>query len=301
MYRLGCQHFRMLSFNLICGEKIMSLFRKIFLFQQKLSFAFDRILPHMFYHYGSGSFRRLVPEYLQEGQKIYDMGSGKVPSIMSEYFEPLRGRLHVTAVDIDPGEIMRAPEGFYSDHIICDITKTPGSGDGDLILSRAMLEHVVDSRAALENMATYIKPGGRIIFFAPCRNSAFARLNMILPEELKKKLLGFLYGEKAETIGFRAYYDRCTPREMERSAHEIGLEVEKKMIFYNSNYFTFFLPVHVLWRLYQLLVIVPFGLEQLCEGFVYVLRKPLRDEAGVLDFSAAEPAILPAPAQGQTT
>ncbi len=276
------------------------ILRKIFLFQQRLSFAFDKMLPRMFYHYGSGSFRRLVPEYLREGQKIYDIGSGKVPSIMPEYFEPLRGRIHVTAVDIDPGEIGLAPAGFYTDHIICDITATPGPEDGDLILSRAMLEHVVDSKAALRNMATYIKPEGRIIFFAPCRNSAFARLNMLLPEGMKKKLLAFLYGEKAETIGFKAYYDRCTPRDMERSIRALGLEVEKKMVFYNSNYFTFFLPAHVLWRLYQLLVIAPFGLEQLCEGFVYVVRKKQAANAGALK-AQDDSATPPAPAQARTT
>jgi len=40
-----------------------------------------------------------------------------------------------------------------------------------------LLKHVSDVQAALVNIATILKPGGRVLIFIPSRNAIFDRLN----------------------------------------------------------------------------------------------------------------------------
>ncbi len=60
----------------------------------------------------------------------------------------------------------------------------------------------------------------------PSRNAVFARLNMLLNEDLKKSLLWFFFPQAKGQQGFRAYYSHCTPSQIEELAKQNGLEVE---------------------------------------------------------------------------
>ena len=259
----------------------MAFLKKFFRWQQKLSAAFDKtFLDPSYTTYGTTDFHTsLIPHYIQSNSLVYDIGGGKCPHI----FPALKAERHIrtVGVDIDSRELSLAPAGGY-DRILCvDITTARGESDGDFIISRSVLEHVKDTRAALTNMATFLKPGGRIIAYAPCRNAWFARLNMLLPEGLKRKLIDYFYADAglAKVMGFKAYYNRCTPREIESIAREAGLAVVERRLYYMSNYFGFFTPLHIVWRFYQILVRL-IGTRQYCEGFAYVLERPAAPASG---------------------
>lgn len=237
--------------------------------------AFDRaFLDNSYRIYGTTDFHAdLIPRFITADSLVYDIGGGKCPHI----FPALKTerRIRTTGIDIDATELAKAPAGGYDQILCADITRTKGQGDGDFVISRAVLEHVRDARAALLNMASFIKPGGRILVFAPCRNAWFARLNILLPEGLKRKMIDYFYTDSglANVMGFKAYYNRCTPKDIEAIAAEAGLRIVEKRLYYMSNYFGFFTPLHILWRFYQMIV-RSLGAEQLCEGFGYVLEKP---------------------------
>jgi SAM-dependent methyltransferase len=253
----------------------MSLLKKFFKWQFDLSMTFDKaFLDERYTTYGTTDFHvNLIPNFITKDSLVYDIGGGKCPHI----FPKLKKEKNIRSigVDIDPEELARAPKGEYDETICADITKTTGKGDGDFIISRAVLEHVKDARAAILNMATFIKPGGRIIAFAPCRNAWFARLNMLLPEGFKKSLIEYFYSDAglAEVMGFKAYYSHGTPRQIEAIAKEAGLVIVEKRLYYMSSYFAYFTPLHIFWRLYQM-TMRAIGTEQFCEGFAYVFEKP---------------------------
>lgn len=238
-----------------------------------MSMAFDRLfIPQAMRVYGTSDIHKtLIPEYITPGSKVYDIGGGKNPHIFPAMKK--ERRLVTVGLDIDAGELAQAPPGGYDETIHADITRTRGKGDGDFVISRATLEHVSDGKAAIENIASFMRPGGRLILFAPCRNALFARLNTWLPEGFKKRLIDFLFSDMGEAgkMGFKAYYSHCTPSEMEALFRQNGLEIVERRIYWMSNYFAFLTPVYVMWRCYQLIA-RGCGMDNLCEGFGYVLE-----------------------------
>lgn len=203
---------------------------------------------------------------------VYEIGGGKSPFITKE----LKQRLGLTVIglDIDENELMSAPEGIYDKIIIADITQYRGNEDADfaICLSVLELEHVRDIEAALRGIGSCLKPGGYAFIFIPSRNALYARINLILPERLKKAILFSLFPHTQKTQGFPAYYDRCTPRSIKRIAQTLMFEVVEEKYYYISGYFSFLFPLYFLWRLY-LFGFYLMAKEQASETFGVILKK----------------------------
>ena len=247
--------------------------------QQQLSYAFDRLLPDEFSVSGGGDFtRNVVPAYLADDLMIYDVGGGKNPVIGPE----LRNshNLRIVGLDLDAAELAQAPAGCYDRTVHTDITRYRGQGDADVVVCRTVLEHVVDVHGAIGALASIMRPDGRILLFVPSRNALFARLNLLLPESVKRRILFSMFPEKQDLQGFRAHYHRCTPRDLRVIAAAHGLEVELLKLYYRSSYFSFFAPLYVVWRIYQVLFRLVAG-EQAAETFAMVLRRAQVPRDGV--------------------
>jgi trans-aconitate methyltransferase len=233
--------------------------------------AFDNLLPEKYRIDGNRDFaNRIVPAALSEHFKIYDVGGGKSPCI--SYNQKIRHGLHITGIDIDANELAAAPYDLYDSTLCADITNYRGQSDGDLVIARTVLEHVKDTKAAFAGLASLVKPGGKILVFVPSRNAVFARLNLLLPESLKRKILFAVFPDKKELQGFAAHYDLCTPRDFKKLAAENGLTVEREYLYFISSYFSFFFPAYLIWRLWIFAFEYLAG-EQSAETFALVLRK----------------------------
>jgi 2-polyprenyl-6-hydroxyphenyl methylase/3-demethylubiquinone-9 3-methyltransferase len=212
-----------------------------------------------------------IPHSVSLGNKVYDLGAGSRPFISLQRKNELA--VTVVGLDISGEELAAAPPGVYDQLIVADLTNFTGNGDGDVVICQATLEHVRDGDGAMKAIASCLKSGGRAFIFAPCRNAVFARLNLILPQTVKKYLLFAFFPKKAEGHdGFPAFYDKCTPAELEHLAAENGLDVEQRRLFWMSSYFTVFTPAFVAWRIVQGLSTLLLG-RNAAETYVYVLRK----------------------------
>jgi SAM-dependent methyltransferase len=239
--------------------------------QRKLSNAFDGLLPDEYQVDGNKHFvDHMVFPFLHYDAVVYDIGGGKNPLI--DTHTKTRLRLRVIGLDIDGTELATSPPGAYDTQICADIAEYQGNGDGDVVICQALLEHVPNTESGLASIASILKPGGRALLFLPSRNACFARLNLLLPEKWKRGILFTVYPETERDQGFPAYYDRCTPREMSDLAARNGLSVECCRAYYRSSYFSFFFPLHLLWRLW-LMVFHAFAGTQAAETFSLVLRK----------------------------
>jgi 2-polyprenyl-6-hydroxyphenyl methylase/3-demethylubiquinone-9 3-methyltransferase len=238
-----------------------------------MSDALDRMLPQALRLDGNVDFRaNALPSVLTPGALIYDLGGGSRPCITAE--EKQRQGQRVVGLDISAEELAAAPVGVYDTAIAADLCSFVGPGDGDVAICQATLEHVPDTAGAIRAIASCLSPGGRAALFAPCRNAVFARLNLILPEDFKRRMLFAVFPHKAEGHdGFKAYYNRGTPREIEQLAAANGLVVEQRRLFWVSSYFKAFVPVFVLWRAWQGLTWLVMR-DQAAEAFWYILRKP---------------------------
>jgi len=255
-------------------SSLSRLLRNCIAQQVRWSVAFDGWLPPEYRLDGNGFFTdSFHGKFLRHGDLVYDVGGGKTPIISADRKRELG--LRVVGLDISAAELARAPAGCYDNVVCADITTYRGDESADVVICQALLEHVPSTEDALRAIASILKPSGVAVVFVPSRNAVFARLNLVLPERVKKALLFTIFPAARDVQGFRSYYNRCTPRDFEDMARACGLEVEERHLFYTSMYFSFFLPLHLLWRSWVLLFRM-FAKEQAAETFIYAFRKPLR-------------------------
>lgn len=249
----------------------MNLARRFIDMNIRCSRAFDAFLiPDRFRVDGNQDFiYNFAKKYLKPGVTVYDIGGGKQPYIDRETKDRLG--LKVIGLDIDANELARAPQGLYDDVVCADITKYAGSGNADLLVCQALLEHVNDVSAAFHSIASILQPGGHGVIFVPSRNAVFARLNLLLPEKWKRWILFHVFPRASIDAGFRSYYDHCTPLEFRELIKKYGLKEVEFRPYYESAYFSFFFPAHMAWRLWVQLFRMMKGdqaAETFCLSFV---------------------------------
>jgi len=253
------------------GELPLKTIRRLFDSNITLSKRFDSLLPENLKIDGNRDFiDRFVPQFITPGMRLVDVGGGKQPYLDARTKSSLG--MHVTCIDIDQAELDKAPEGAYDATICADISTYRGANDADIIVCQAVLEHVRDVEGAFAAFASILKPGGIALIFLPSRNAVYARLSLMLPEPLKRKILFYIFPHARKVQGFKSYYDRCTPREFRRFADKHGFRVEVQRLYYTSSYFSCFFPVHVVWRMWIILFRAADEL-QAAETFSMALRK----------------------------
>jgi 2-polyprenyl-3-methyl-5-hydroxy-6-metoxy-1,4-benzoquinol methylase len=236
-----------------------------------LSYNFDKVFPMKYRLDGNQDYiNSLVPSYLKENLIIYDVGGGKGPYLSADKKNALNAT--VVGLDIDKEELHQAPEGAYNKIICADISNFQGNQDADIVLCQAVLEHVKDVENAFAAISSILKNGGLALIFVPSRNAVFARLNIVLPQNIKKAVLHYVYPNTARDQGFPSYYDKCTPLEFKQLARDNNFSVIEERFYFKSGYFTFFFPAYLVWRLWILLFHFLLK-EQAAETFSLVLKK----------------------------
>jgi SAM-dependent methyltransferase len=240
--------------------------------QRRMSYWLDRkLLPAAYRIDGNASFDSdFVTPYLRPGATVVDVGCGKHPVLSPARKAALK--LRVIGFDISQTELDAAPAGSYDSTMCADVTQFIGDRSADVAICSALLEHVPDVASALRGIGSMLGSEGVALLFIPCRNSLAARLNLCLPQNFKRTLLNLLFPEMRGVIGFPAFYDRCTPHEIEILALQNDLVTEKMTFYFSSGYFTVCVPAHIMWRLYQALSRLFIG-TQAAENFSMVLRK----------------------------
>jgi 2-polyprenyl-6-hydroxyphenyl methylase/3-demethylubiquinone-9 3-methyltransferase len=202
--------------------------------------------------------------------RVVDVGGGKQP-YLSVVTKTSLG-VFVRGIDISREELDRAPDGAYDETICADICRYRGSNDADIVVCQAVLEHVPDVEGAFAAFSSIVKPGGLVLVFLPSRNAIYARLNLLLPENVKRRILFSVFPHTKKAQGFTSYYDRCTPRHFKQLGEKYGFKVEDQRLYYTSSYFSFLTPLHILWRIW-LILFRAFNQSEAAETFAMALKK----------------------------
>lgn len=176
---------------------------------------------------------------------VVDVGGGRTWYFGEEWRENPDFRL--IGIDVDPAELDLNP--MLDERIAVDVSQTLGVPDGsvDLVLCRAVVEHLPDNAAFLRNVHKALRPGGKAAFVFVNKWAPPMVLNRILPHRLSERLLHALVPGSQGICGFKAHYDKCTFTQFKRAIEDAGLEVEYEYTsYYSSSYFQFFFPAHVL-------------------------------------------------------
>ncbi len=260
----------------------MNLLKTFIKTNKKLSHLFDYLLPKVITIDGNNDFKeQIAPKYLKsQNHRVYDIGGGSLPLISKKTKDNMG--LSVVGFDIDSRELEQAPQGIYDELIVADISTYRGNEDADLVICQTALEHVKNNADAFIGIASILKPGGLGLIFTPSKHAMFAKLNIALPEKIKRKLLFACFPEKAEEHnGFPAHYDRCSPKEFRKLAEDNHLIVVDLKPYYTSSYFQIFFPLYIVWRLWILLFRC-FYAEDAAETFTMVVQKSISEPLPLL-------------------
>ena len=219
------------------------MIRRFIGWQVSLSKRIDRAVFGAMSTDGNTAFIHWVDRGVAHGSRLADIGGGKSPA-----FAPAEVReraLEVVGVDIDQDELDSAPVGSYSRVVVGPIEDVRGVSDCDYVIAQSVMEHVFDGRLAASGVASFARPGGTIATFCPCRRAWFARLNLLLPEAIKRRVLFAIFPEKRERQGFPAHYSGCTPAEMRDNMSAAGVDCVEVRYFFVSSYFMFFVPLYL--------------------------------------------------------
>lgn len=207
---------------------------------------------------------------LRPGITVVDLGSGRNPAIPLE--DKKRLGLHVIGVDISAEALQAAPEGGYDEIVCADAERFTRREVADLVISRALAEHLEEPEKMFQRTWELLKEGGETLHFIPNRHAFFAHLNRVAPEGLKRKLLHTLYPLSRGHMGFPAFYNSCTPATIRSILEGIGFQEVAVDAYYCSNYFVALLPAHVAMVGWQLAA-MNLGASELCENFIVYGRK----------------------------
>jgi SAM-dependent methyltransferase len=138
---------------------------------------------------------------------ILDVGAGRSP-ILPVDMRPPGSRY--TGLDVSLSEIEEAPRGSYDDFVVGDIcTDMPALRDKfDLVISWQLLEHVKSLDDALENIRTYVRPGGHFLAQLSGAFSFFALTGRVLPHGAARAVVRVVQRRDPARV-FPAYYNHC--------------------------------------------------------------------------------------------
>jgi SAM-dependent methyltransferase len=237
--------------------------------EARLPAAFTRHIQTIYKYKVAGLLNR------RPGQVVLDVGGGKECPFLPFLQAPATHL--IIALDLSEEELRRNPR--LGEKVVADATARGfplRDGATDLVVSRAVLEHIRDSTAFFENCARVLRPGGVMVHAFSGRFAPFALMNRAVPNWLTRRLIGYLHPEWREeaNYGFLAFYHRCYFSAIKELLDRFGFEnIRFDLLYYQSTYFDFFFPLFILMVLYDWTASA-LGIRNLASGIVVTAERP---------------------------
>jgi ubiquinone/menaquinone biosynthesis C-methylase UbiE len=186
---------------------------------------------------------------LPDGALALDLGGGR-RSVYAHAVDSSRG-VRIVAVDLSAEELEMNND--VSDFLVADVAEGLPLPDqsAELILSRALLEHVDGVPAAVGHMARVLRPGGVSLHLVPCRYSLFGMAARILPFEPLLRLVHAVRPATRGQVEFDVHYDHCYPEALEKLFRDSGFQrVDVHLCWGQPGYFEEVFPLFVLHAAY---------------------------------------------------
>jgi len=164
---------------------------------------------------------REIDRHLEPHFTVLEAGCGRHAVVLSK----LRGRAE-RLIGVDPVEFELA-EGLEEIELQRGSIAETGlpSNSVDLVISRALMEHLPEPRPAFQEIHRVLKPGGRYVYLVPNLGDYGSLVALLTPNKLHPAIVKFVEGrDVADT--FPAFF-RCSTRgATQKFCDSTGLELE---------------------------------------------------------------------------
>jgi SAM-dependent methyltransferase len=221
-----------------------------------------------------GHFDRTVGGYLNllpAGAVAMDFGSGK--ECRFARYRSSGADVRIVGVDISERELAQNHD-VDEKRVVDGTAGLPFDAEEvDLVASRFVLEHLVNTERFVADCARVLKPGGYSFHLFASKFALSSILNDVLPPRVSDSLLDLFIPECSGVIGFEAHYDRTYPSGIASLLRRHGLEVlDVEVNYYQSHYYSFFFPLYAVSVVYEL-ILQAAHLENLAAKGMIVARK----------------------------
>lgn len=206
---------------------------------------------------------------------VVDIGGGRSCHFAAS--RPPGAGTRIVAVDAAADELAQNKD--VDETVVADASRElPFPSDSvDLLVSRMTLEHLPDVSSFVRESARILKPGGWCVYLFAGRNAPYAVVNRVLPPGVATWLIHLLKPGTEGVLGFRAYYDHCSPSAIEKVLREAGFEeVTVEVDYTQAPYFDFFVPLYTLAAVYDAAV-QRLGLRNLSALVLLSAQKPAHE------------------------
>jgi ubiquinone/menaquinone biosynthesis C-methylase UbiE len=194
------------------------------------------------------AYRLLLLEEVTSSTAWLDLGCGW--RLLREWLphgnvdqEKLSGRArHLVGIDAVIEDVSRNP--YVHDKVAGNILSLPFQHESfDLVTAQMVIEHLQQPMGLLREVRRVLRDGGKFIFLTPNYRNYQVFSASLLPDKLKKRIVGY-FEWREETDIFPTYYRMNTAKSVRSFAENSGFSVEKISMVHSSFEFTRFPPLH---------------------------------------------------------
>jgi ubiquinone/menaquinone biosynthesis C-methylase UbiE len=202
------------------------------------------------------SFEREAAELIGElpdGATVLDLGGGR--RCVYAGAVPEDRDIRLVAVDLSEEEL--ALNHTVDETRRADVSEELPFEDSsvDLVLSRALLEHVDGVPDAVHNMRRVLRPGGVALHLIPGRWSLFGMAARFLPFEPLLKVVHAVMPWTRGQVEFDVHYDHCDPKAIKQVFAESGWRrVNIRVCWAQPGYFEAVYPLFLAHAAYEWVV-----------------------------------------------
>jgi len=163
--------------------------------------------------------------------------------------------------------------GRIYDSFVVQSVEDPINNRYDLIISKAVLEHVHDNDASVKQMYQALRTGGYAIHYLPSKYHPYSLALRLSGPKWQRRLIKVLRPWAISETGYPAFFDKCSPQEMRKLFKSKGFDYVKIIPFFRANdYFRFFLPFYITVTFWEN-ICAKLRWEQFCSGFIVIARR----------------------------
>jgi SAM-dependent methyltransferase len=165
-------------------------------------------------------FEEEVTRRLGPGATLLDAGCGRKAPILRKYEGRAKHLIGVDVVDFDPS--IEGVELHVSDLVDVPVA----SNSVDVIMSRSVMEHIVEPEKVYAEMFRILRPGGYFVFLTGNFWDYAALIAMAVPNRFHPFLVSKLEGRAPEDV-FPVAYKTNTRGAVRNYAGQAGFEIER--------------------------------------------------------------------------